>query len=213
MAARKKRNRTPGRKNEKPTVLVVCEGETEHEYFNWIRRQFRANWILPKLSDQTDPKGVLSCAKHHQKKLRRKGLQVETWIVFDAESKAEEAARGYRDVITSADARGVRAANSSPCFEYWILIHFEPGIMVIEPRQAKKELGKAGRVPGYKEPALPYEELWSILRTGTPSEAAKKKRSHHEEMGEDPRFARPVTYVDVLVDRLLEIYDDTYWCL
>lgn len=97
-------------------------------------------------------------------------------------------------------------ANSSPCFEYWLLIHFAPGIIVYEPRQAEEELAKPGRIEGYAKPNLPQDgSLWDIYSSGGPSAAARSRRAKYEELGEDPRFGTPVTYVDELVDRLVEI--------
>jgi hypothetical protein len=31
----------------------------------------------------------------------------------------------WNDVVQLASARGVKLANSMPCFEYWLLLHFE----------------------------------------------------------------------------------------
>lgn len=103
------------------------------------------------------------------------------------------------------EANLAHIANSSPCFEYWPLIHFAPGVNVYEPKQAEEELAKPGRVEGYKKPNLPHDVLWEIYAAGKPSDAARKRRESIAELGEDPRYGRPVTYVDELVDGAYEI--------
>ena len=166
---------------------------------------FRANWIDPRLSDQSEPMGIIDCAKRMRNELKKKGLVVNTWVLFDAESPADEKQRNYRSAVQKALSLGMGVANSSPCFEYWILSHYAPGIMVTEPREAVAELRKQGRVPGYKKPILPYENLWDIYLTGVPSNAMESQRNNIKMLGEDPRYGRPVSYVDTLVGNLTEI--------
>jgi len=199
------RSRHEKKRHEKPTVLIICEGETELLYFRDIKRRYRAMWMEPHHPHCNDPKGLVSAAMRKRKELVRKGLKVETWVVFDAESYAEQEARGYAEAIGSAAKNNIQVANSSPSFEYWILLHYVPGIQVIEPREAEKELAKEGRIPSYRKPDLPYDELWEKYLNGTPSAFARKGREAARLEKIDPRMARPVTYVDELVDRLTEI--------
>lgn len=206
MIARKAaRGRRAGGRNVRPALLVVCEGETEFLYFKYLKKRFRANWLEPKLSDVPDPSGIMACAEREKGLLEKKGLDVEAWVVFDSESEVEAERRRYRPVVESCLKKGLRVANSSPCFEYWPLIHFAPGVNVYEPKQAEAELAKPGRVEGYKKPNLPHDMLWEIYATGKPSDAARKRRESIVELGEDPRYGRPVTYIDELVDRAYEI--------
>lgn len=201
----RERGRIQGGRKAKPVVLAVCEGETELEYVKFIRRTYRANWIEPRLSDQSEPMGIIDCAKRMGAELKKKGLDVNTWVLFDAESPADEKNRSYRDAIRKAISLNMKVANSSPCFEYWVLSHYAPGIMVTEPREAEIELRKQGRIPGYKKPVLPYEELWKRYVDRIPSKAMERQRGNLESLGEDPRYGRPVSYVDELIGSLTKI--------
>jgi hypothetical protein len=125
--------------------------------------------------------------------------------VFDAEDELEEKKRGYRDTLQKLSKSSVNAANSSPCFEYWILLHFVIGIKVYSPSEALRELKRKGRIPNYEKPYLPFNELWTIYKNGKPSTAACAAREEIEISGQNPIFGRPVTYVDKLLDRLSEI--------
>ena len=206
MAARnQKPSRRPGGRTEKPVYLIVCEGETEYNYFKEIRKHYRAQWIEPRKSDQPNPKGIIECARRFSRELATKGLDVRVWVVFDAESIQDEVERKYREAIAQAMKAKMNVANSSPCFEYWLLLHFAPGVVVTEPDQAERELGKKDRIPGYDKPNMPFGVIWSLYETGTPSKASRDRREDISVFEGDPRFGRPVTYVDVLVDELVAV--------
>lgn len=205
------RGRTRGRKEkareERPVTLVVCEGETEQRYFRHVRERLRANGIVVRLSDKSNPQAILACAKREKRRLEKEGLDVaRAWVVFDAETEAVQRERRCAETVAEALQAGFGVANSIPCFEYWPLLHFAPGIVVVDPADAERELAKKGRAPGYSKPDLPFEDLWELYRTGGPSEAAARKRKSYEDLGEDPRLARPVTFVDELVDELVRTY-------
>ena len=193
------------RRRERPVVLIVCEGETELKYFKDIKHRFRANWIVAYKPHSNDPKGLVSAAQRKRRELVREGLCVEPWVVFDAESREDEEARGYLTAIDEAEKAGIGVANSSPSFEYWILLHYAPGALVDSPIDAEREIGREGRIPGYRKPDLPYEELWEKYLSEVPSGAARARRRAISDDGDNERSARPVTYVDCLVDRLAEI--------
>lgn len=193
------------RRHEKPVVLIVCEGETERRYFSDVKRRFRARWIEVYKPHSNDPRGLVTAARRKLTELKLKGLRVEPWVVFDAESREDEEARGYSVAIEEAKRRGIGVANSSPSFEYWILLHYAPGIQVDSPSDAERELGREGRIPGYEKPGLPYDELWEKYISGVPSGAARTRREALVEDGTNEKLARPVTYVDCLLDRLVEI--------
>lgn len=202
---RSERTRHEQRRKEKPVVLIVCEGETEELYFKDIKRRFRARWIEVSNPHCNNPVRLVRQARQLRKKMQAQGLKVEAWVVFDAESRMEEEARGYAKAIAEAEKAGVQVANSSPSFEYWILLHYAAGIVVVEPSEAERELKKSARIPGFSKPNLPYGNLWDIYKAGTPSRAAVNRRNALSGDGENPRFGRPVTYVDLLVDKMAEI--------
>lgn len=200
--AKRGASRKPGSRAAKPTILIVCEGETEWKYFKDIKNRYKAQWMEPKLSNHATPLEIVACGKRMQRALKKKGLDVETWVVFDAERKVDEHPRHYREAIQKAQAAGFKVANSSPCFEYWILLHFDNTANVSEPEKAEAELRRAGRIPGYEKPGLPYETLWQIAKSDGPLMAAQARRDDHASMGNNPRYARPVTYVDELIQRI-----------
>lgn len=207
MAARgrSERSRRERRRAERPLVLIVVEGETEERYFADVKRRLRASWIRVERPSRNDPRGLVLAARGMRGDLKREGLDVRPWVVFDAEARESERARSYGEAMAQADKWGIGVANSSPCFEYWPLLHYSPGIIVESPAQAVAELAKPGRAAGYRKPDLPHEELWQAFMTGGPTSAAERRRETLAECGEDPRMGRPVTYVDRLMGSICGI--------
>ena len=154
MAARgrSERSRRERRRAERPLVLIVVEGETEERYFADVKRRLRASWIRVERPSRNDPRGLVLAARGMRDDLKREGLDVRPWVVFDAEARENERARSYGEAMAQADKWGIGVANSSPCFEYWPLLHYSPGIIVESPAQAVAELAKPGRAAGYRKP-------------------------------------------------------------
>lgn len=205
MSRMKKEHRRTGTRKAKPTILIVSEGETEFNYFKDLKNRYRASWIEPKLSNHATPLEIISYATKAKRELTRKGLNVETWVVFDAENEIDEIRRHYREAIEKALSAGFKVANSSPNFEYWILLHYDKSANVTDTKRVESELKKNERIPDYEKPKLPYDDLWAILETDSPILASEARRAKHKELRNDPRFARPVTYIDVLILQLRNI--------
>lgn len=106
---------------ERPTILIVCEGEnTEPSYF----RQF-------KLSSATiKPVGegynTISLVKRAIQ-LSKEKFYDQVWCVFDADPKPnnQNQAKNFNDAIELADKEGLGIAYSNQAFEYWLILHLD----------------------------------------------------------------------------------------
>jgi hypothetical protein len=106
---------------ERPTILIVCEGEnTEPSYF----RQF-------KLSSATiKPVGegynTISLVKRAVQLSKEKSYE-QVWCVFDADPKPDnpKQAKNFNDAVKLAERKGFGVAYSNQAFEYWLIIHFD----------------------------------------------------------------------------------------
>jgi hypothetical protein len=122
-------------------ILIVCEGsKTEPLYFNEIRAAYRlhgANVVVAPSGLGTAPIQVVEYAKHlfengdRHKNIQRRAFE-QVYAVFDRDDHLSyaEALR----VATSLDGRlrndakqlvRFKAIASVPCFELWLLLHFE----------------------------------------------------------------------------------------
>lgn len=70
--AKRGASRKPGSRAAKPTILIVCEGETEWKYFKDIKNRYKAQWMEPKLSNHATPLEIVACGKRMQRALKKK---------------------------------------------------------------------------------------------------------------------------------------------
>ena len=101
---------------EKPTILIVCEGEnTEPSYFN----QFR----LTSARVQSVGEGYNTISLTNRAlELSREGRYDQVWCVFDKDDFADE---DFNGAIRIAQANNFGVAYSNQSFEYWLLLHFD----------------------------------------------------------------------------------------
>lgn len=103
-------------------VLIVCEGaKTEPNYFEDLRHDQRlasANVVITGETD-SDP---MSVVEFGVQEFEEDGEYDRLFCVFDRDTHASFDAA--RQALRSA-GKGAYAIVSYPCFEYWILLHFE----------------------------------------------------------------------------------------
>jgi len=207
---RKKGSRPPAK-----AILIVTEGEvTEPTYFEVLRRKLS----LPTMEIAILPKGCgdpRRLAEHAVEAAGRRRADAkserlsfskaakfdELWIVFDTDIPVQHGR--FADGMAFAESRGVKAAHSSPCFEYWLLLHKAyttapmPKCADVIPRLSEA-LGTK-----YEKDAEVSRALIPPLLDGIAlaRESAEKVRSHHAAAGTvEP--ANPSTEVDRLIDVL-----------
>lgn len=120
--------RKPGQKPPRSITLIVCEGETEQEYFEAARIKYeltRAEIILAENTKGPAPISVVECAEG---KCAERGGYDRIYCVFDRDGH-ESFDRAREKIKTLADRKKkplpVEEAISIPCFEVWVLLHFE----------------------------------------------------------------------------------------
>lgn len=101
---------------EKPIILIVCEGKnTEPSYF----RQFKLSTV--KIRPLGTGFNTLSLVKNAIK-LSKKGNYEKTWCVFDKDDFNDN---DFNKAIKLAKEKKFGVAYSNQAFEYWIILHFE----------------------------------------------------------------------------------------
>jgi hypothetical protein len=102
-------------KLEKPTFLIVCEGEnTEPSYFS----QFRLSSAT--IRSIGEGYNTLSLVNRTLQLAKEKNYE-QVWCVFD---KDDFRPLDFNNAIVMARASGLGVAYSNQAFEYWILLHF-----------------------------------------------------------------------------------------
>jgi len=106
-------------------VLIVTEGErTEPLYFGELVTRYRLNTANVRIVPSTmgsDPVSVVTAALEIRDAEVRQGEQYDqVYCVFDRDSHAN-----FDAATQKAVREGIRIARSWPCFEYWLLLHYE----------------------------------------------------------------------------------------
>lgn len=107
--------------NERPTILIVCEGEnTEPSYF----RQFKLTSATIK--PVGEGYNTISLVKRALKLSKEKSYD-QVWCVFDADPKPDNPnqSKNFNNAIKLADKNGFGIAYSNQAFEYWIILHLD----------------------------------------------------------------------------------------
>ncbi len=153
----RKRARKKPFRNPKPLVWIVCEGaNTEPEYFWGLVAKFRKARvqvvdILPAgvpLSAVRKAKEVREEARKRARREGDKNAKNDTvWCVFDRDEHPN-----VPEAFAMAKANKLDVAFSNPCFELWLLIHFDdpPGLVHRDKATEllKKQLAEYGKEAG-----------------------------------------------------------------
>jgi len=99
-------------RNQKPRVLVFCEGETEKGYF----KEFKVRCIVCGKGN-----ALHTVQEAIAKKPAVKDRYDYYWIVFDKDDTPHQQ---YNDAIRLAKEQGFATAASNEAFELWFLYHF-----------------------------------------------------------------------------------------
>ena len=212
MSARQSRTRKPRRQGRRPAtreslprVRIVCEAaKTEPAYFSALVRDFD----LPNVSipspkrGQWGPAGITTTIRQESE---QDSDPDEIWCVLDHDERDTEIEdfRSWLGQLSSreAGAAEVRAAISTPCFEYWLLLHFtftdRPFQGTPGGPSACQQVIRALEtyLKGYRESdASTYERCRELL----PTAIQNSKRGGRSE-------GSPSTNVGKLVERLQEL--------
>ncbi len=102
------------------SFLIICEGETEEEYF----KSFPVITATVKaLGMGNSNRELVECAKELSKLEEYKGFEI--WCVFDydIDSTKESQKQDYDFAIEYAKKKGFKVAYSNDAFELWYVLH------------------------------------------------------------------------------------------
>lgn len=195
-------------KSPAPLYLIICEGKkTEPQYFNELRNSERISSITVKVCGECDsaPISVVEYAVNLYEELKAEGSHIEkVYCVFDKDNhesyyKACAAIEGY-----AKKQIPIEAIKSIPCFEYWLVLHFEK---CRSPYQGTGKGSIANQVSRHLRTYIKkYEKgvdgLYNFLKDKQEFALANAKAAQTdvEHTGEE----NPSTQVHILVGELLK---------
>lgn len=128
----------------RPVLWIACEGIAEKEYFS--RRGVMPEEYSVKAyykQGRSDPRQTVGLLLEKSARKRPGDL---LWAVFDREDRQARPDAVIQQAADTAKANGARVAVSNPCFELWLLLHFEQA----SPNTAEAAVKRLQRHwPGY----------------------------------------------------------------
>ncbi len=196
---------------QRPRSLIVCEGsKTEPHYLAELREVWDIPhaWVNIKPSEGSSPDRVVRTAE----KIFNDDAQMgdsfdQVFCVFDRDAHPTFSAAVQRTRELKANGKPFKAITSTPCFEFWFLLHFgysdapfakagkkSVGDVVVSQFKFKAGLAQYGK--GQKGMAA---QLQDKLASAT-QHAAKLRKSAAKTQNQDSQIhANPWTNVDELV--------------
>lgn len=192
-------------------MLIVCEGKkSEPKYFGALWQALRVRTVdVEIVGAGAAPITVV------QQAIRRKDSSAqaasvirleydEVWCVFDVEAPKKHPS--VRRALAKAKAQGVHVALSNPCFEYWLLPHFDPkGCSFTGCKHVIRELRK--HIPSYTKGG----DYYSMIADKTITAIRNARHIHKQHQYQpDPVQRNPSTQVYELVEYLQRMAKKQY---
>ena len=159
--------------------------------------------VLP--GEASDPRRVIEMASREAKaqELRAKRGQLrmdeperfdQVWAVIDTDVAVRQG--HWNDVRQLAAARKVKLAHSSPCFEFWLLLHLRYNTHPLVDGAAAKSALKHALGQDYAKNAATTQAAIELLIPKWPAAVANAERvSRHHEQAATPEPANPSSEV------------------
>lgn len=190
----------------RPHILVCCEGEvTEPSYFNGLKREGHNNLLHIEVKPGgLAPKTLVDYAVELKHEAEQKARRLEddnlrydeVWCVFDVDAHPH-----ILEAKQKAAANSMKMAISNPCFELWLLLHFEDQRKHIERHRVQSACRK--HLPGYDK-AVPFESVFPHHKEAVGRAVALEKwqRSQRRPGG------NPSTGVHLLTQQIIQLGRD-----
>lgn len=187
-------------------VLILCEGSvTEPQYFNALKTdksnsdKLSALRIVIHPSKFTSARELVEEAKRLKEIAHSERNQFDAvWVVVDHDNYPK-----HDEAFKRADDINIKIAFSSPCFEFWFLLHFVYSTAQHANFESVNKILKT-HLPDYEKTSVVY----NILKTNQEKaiEHSKKIIMHHSKTNELPIWKlNPYTNVGELVEFLLNL--------
>ena len=174
--------RVPSGRPVKTRVLIVGEGKTERNYFDALKREDAVSArfaVTVKGAGGFDAEYGVRRAIVERDRLTTEFDEV--WCVLDTERPRKRAS--LKKAIRLAGKEGIRLCLSNPCFEVWVLAHFErtarhfadcSAVVRVVARRWKKQFGQ-----DYRKSDDLYGRLVDLLSAAV-ANARWVRETHHK---------------------------------
>ena len=199
------------RKSGKPRILILCEGtRTEPNYFEGLKRSKSLTSVVVRTlrPGQVGPTGLL---KRIREELKEDLGWDEVYCVLDHDGRDAEVDAFEKKLATidhQIDSCDIQMVLSRPCFEFWLLMHFEitdrpfsAGTHGTECEDVIRRLER--HLQGYKKnDSRVFERCREHVKTAL----VNSEKLQNLKLSSS-RLSVPYTNVGLLIKRLLKLSD------
>lgn len=198
-SSKSQEQRKKPKRQQNRRILIVCEGQnTEFFYFKSFKQAIRLPSVEVKILSMGKNSSPINIVKSAQNQLRQQEFD-HAYCVFDKDRHPsyEQACNQETDIL--------RIVRSIPCFEIWVLLHFEYTNRVFHAAQSgsvSKPIIQA--IQKYLHQYSKSEEMaknlyWALAgQLDQALKRAKKLREHNQDQG----TLDPYTDIDLLITEL-----------
>ena len=183
-------------REERKTVLIVCEGgKTEPYYFLDLCRNLKITAVVKIVSGDesgTHPKSIVNFAKEN-----RVGFD-SIWCVYD-----RDVHENIHEAHQQAKDNGFEVGFSNPNFELWILLHFEDQRAEIDKDQCPRKVKR--HIPNYEKRMKGVFEFIYQYQDVALARAPSLRNEHIKNDKAEGEIDNPSTTIDRLVNFLKSI--------
>ena len=193
-----------------PRYLIVCEGtKTEPHYFNELLDDWR---IRPQTVRVAPNRGVSPdrVVEHALQLYNEDALSGDSfdrvYCVFDRDNHTtfDAAVQRTKDLSAAKPSKPFEAITSTPCFEFWFLLHFGYATQPFQ-KAGKKSVGDQAVIflktkPGFQDYGKGKKGIYQSLKEKLPAAIlnAQRLRANSAANGS----FNPATNVDLLINIL-----------
>lgn len=200
------------RAQSSPRYLIVCEGtKTEPQYLAEIllEKRIPSQRIKVEPNDGNSPDRVVDHAHQlYEEDAKLGDAYDKVFCVFDRDDHPTFLPALQRERDLARDGKPFVAITSTPCFEFWLLLHFgysdAPFHAAGKKSVGDQAMAQLKKKPGFAKYGKGMKGVYVLLKDRT-TDASTHAKSLRKSVGRDGQCnANPWTNVDELADLLLK---------
>jgi len=209
----------------RPVFYIASEGQnTEPDYFEIILANLYHNIQMVILPETPDVRGndPTKLKKRIQKKLQEKMdkniISREAWVVVDKDAWTVEQLNEVANWVNGENKKEAKEAKeaavfhgmalSNPCFEFWLLLHFEEGTGALDSDKCESKLKEY--IPKYERKRLNAPKLKELFTDDAIKAAIKRSEIKNKDLDEGWPRQPGHTTMHNLVKRILDAADNIF---
>ena len=187
--------RLSGSRLPKKVIRVLTEGMvTERDYIKILRSQYR-EVVVDIIREGSPPRALVDKARRYQTSKDKQNPDFdEIWCIFDVDQhpNIEQAIREARD-------NDINIAITNPCFELWLVLHYQDQSGYISSSKIQSEARRLGILKGKHL----SEDSANIVRGNYEEAKSRAQRLEKRHIGDNSEsWENPSSQMWKFVDRL-----------